>query len=201
MINGYDAYRVFNSVKLHFNQKSFDVSKFGYSSRAVSFEKFETARGKYQYEKLARKFNTIDELKTFVVCNVYQNPKIWVTDCFSSEAENNYAKYQSFKKSQMYYVLEQFKYLKNKYGSFEQSLRNHRIIHEMDSGKIFPDTYILLDRCYGLSRFVKQDIPDIIWQSIELKITKYSCFVSVPDEQFFVDLRYNVTKIVKETAT
>lgn len=201
MINGFDAYRVFNSMKLHFNQKAYDVSKYGYNPKQLSVQKYETVNGKYQYEKLARKFNTLDDLKVFLVPNIYRNPNMWVTDCFTGNADDIHMKYSAFKKSQQYYVLEQFKYLKNKYGSFRDSLRQHRIIYEIDCDKVFPDTYILLDRCYGIGKFVKTDIPDVIWQSIEMKLNKYGCFVSVPTEQFYEELRHNVNKIVKETAT
>lgn len=198
MINPFETFQVFNSLKYHFKNKKYDVTKYGYKNKSLNLAAFESTAGKNFYAKLGKEFATRAELIDYIASNLFHDNSLWIADMHSEESKKRYFRFKKFKNAQMYYAMEDFKYLRNKYSSFKESLLQHRIIYEIDSGKINPETYILFDRMCNISDVVKKDIPDMIWDSIELKLKKLGCFVSVESVDFYSQLGYNVKNYVSE---
>jgi len=62
---GYEAYALWNALKLHFTSDSYDFFKYNGKTN-VSKQSFTHNKSKYQFYKLARKYS-IDELKHFML--------------------------------------------------------------------------------------------------------------------------------------
>jgi hypothetical protein len=101
MITGYEAFGIFQALKLHFTSDSYDFFKYNGKSR-VSVDAFENRKDKYHFYKLSRRLTNRDELILFIVANFVQNENIWVGDLLTEESEAIYRQRQKVIQSLSY---------------------------------------------------------------------------------------------------
>ena len=88
---GFETYKLYHALKLHFASNSYDYFKYNGKSR-VSYTNFTSSAGKYQFVKLSRKHN-LEEMKDFLVANFIEGKGDWIGDLLS-EGEERYLKWQ-----------------------------------------------------------------------------------------------------------
>jgi hypothetical protein len=101
MITGYEAFGIFQALKLHFTSDSYDFFKYNGKSR-VSVDAFENRKDKYHFYKLSRRLTNRDELIMFIVANFLNNENIWVGDLLTEESETIYRQRQKALQSLSY---------------------------------------------------------------------------------------------------
>jgi len=101
MITGYEAFGLFQSLKLHFNSDSYDFFKYNGKSR-ISVDAFENRKDKFHFYKLSRRLTNRDELIMFIVSNFLHNENIWVGDLLTEESETIYRHRQKVMQSFSY---------------------------------------------------------------------------------------------------
>ena len=101
MITGYEAFSLFQSLKLHFNSDSYDFFKYNGKSR-ISVDAFENRKDKFHFYKLSRRLTNRDELIMFIVSNFLHNENIWVGDLLTEESETIYRQRQKVMQSFSY---------------------------------------------------------------------------------------------------
>ena len=101
MITGYEAFGIFQALKLHFTSDSYDFFKYNGKSR-VSVDAFENRKDKYHFYKLSRRLTNRDELIMFIVSNFVHNENIWVGDLLTEESETIYRQRQKVVQSLSY---------------------------------------------------------------------------------------------------
>ena len=87
-MNGYDVYKIYHAIKLHFTTKDYNYFLYDGKTR-VSVDSFEKRRDKYNFHKLARKYNESD-IVPFFVSNFLINEKQWSKDLLDPEAHSNF---------------------------------------------------------------------------------------------------------------
>lgn len=190
MLDPLQCYRIFNTTKLHFSQKTYDVRKYGLNKSRFSADNFEH---KFQYEKLAEwseknRYNTTAEETFWSLCysNLFLNPSIWCGDLLSKEAESNYLRAIKFSQAQENGFLEDFKKLHSKYGS----IAAFNAYTETMSGRINPESVVLLERTFPkFSKVLEKTCNNYVYESFLERIRKYGAFVTVPDEKFYEQVR------------
>ena len=83
---GFEAYALWNALKLHFTSDSYDYFKYNGKTN-VSKQSFTTNKSKYQFYKLSRKYG-IDELKQFYVANFIEGKGDWIGELLQDGEEN-----------------------------------------------------------------------------------------------------------------
>lgn len=101
IMNGYEAFCLFNSLKLHFNQEKYDFFRYNGKSN-VSVDAFEKRRDKFHFHKIARKKLNDDEMKMFFVYNLVEKPDSWAGDLLTEESNENYMKHLKVSQSLSY---------------------------------------------------------------------------------------------------
>lgn len=101
MMTGYEAFGVFQSLKLHFTSDTYDFFKYNGKSR-ISVDAFENRKDKYHFYKLSRRLIERDELIMFIVANFLHNENIWVGDLLTEESETIYRQRQKVLQSLSY---------------------------------------------------------------------------------------------------
>ena len=86
MITGYEAFGIFQALKLHFTSDSYDFFKYHGKSK-ISVEAFELRKDKYHFYKLSRRLPNREELILFIVANLLHNDNLWVGDLLTEESE------------------------------------------------------------------------------------------------------------------
>jgi len=93
--NGYSAFALYNSLKLHFSSPSYDYFRY-HGKTNISENSFMLRKDKYSFYKLSRKYN-LEELKNFYISNLLEKDIKWIGDIMGPEGEENY---KSWKKTQ-----------------------------------------------------------------------------------------------------
>lgn len=87
MVTPFEAFNLFNSIKTHFNEDSYDAIKYNYSTRS-SQESFNKRKDKALFNRIVFKYNNKKDIINFFVANVITNPsKIWIDSCTHSNFE------------------------------------------------------------------------------------------------------------------
>jgi hypothetical protein len=101
MMTGYEAFSVFQALKLHFTSDTYDFFKYNGKSR-ISVDAFENRKDKYHFYKLSRRLIDRDELIMFIAANFLHNENIWVGDLLTEESETIYRQRQKVLQSLSY---------------------------------------------------------------------------------------------------
>lgn len=100
-ISGYEAFCLYNSLKLHFTTESYDFFKYGGKSR-VSVNAFENRKDKYYFYKLSRRLTNKNDLILFLVANFIHDENVWVGTLLTEESETIYRQRQKVLQSLSY---------------------------------------------------------------------------------------------------
>ena len=75
MISGYEAFGLYQSLKLHFTTDSYDYFKYNGKTK-VTVTAFENRKDKYHFYKLSRKYTNKEDLINFIVANLIEDEKL-----------------------------------------------------------------------------------------------------------------------------
>ena len=189
---GFEAYALWNALKLHFTSDSYDYFKYNGKTN-VSKQSFTTNKSKYQFYKLSRKYD-LEELKSFYVANFLEGKGDWVGELLQ-DGDENYQKWQKRQQSLTYVFENDIMYLLDKvdgaefwtmddyFKPFDGGWPN--IITKLMQNKISLETVcILIDIVGCMPRWEKQITEDIIWPTHHRIITKYTPFIQYDKEKF-----------------
>lgn len=176
----YDAYRYYMSVKMHFESETYDCQKYNYKTSATQ-KSFWKRRDKYQFAKIAKKFNEPLEMINFFVSQ-FINQKTWVGDMLTEEEQ--WTKWQRRNQALSYTFEQDINKLSLKVKSFDDLFKaTHspypNVIYYYMKDEVCIETVVILDKLTG---FIKRaQVSDtIVWPEVSLRVRKYSTFVN-PD--------------------
>lgn len=173
----YDAFRFYQSMKLHFESDSYDAIKYNYKT-SVKPQSFWKRKDKYFFAKVGKKFNDAHELINYYAAHFIQD-KTWIGEML--EDEDIYKSYQKRMQS-LGYTFENDMSTLSELGSFDQVLESTdghpKIITAYLGGDINIESVVILNQ---LTRFMnradKEITETIVWPDVSRKIRKYSPFV------------------------
>lgn len=183
MISGYEAFGIYNALKLHFTQESYDYFKYNGKTN-VSLSSFENRKDKWHFTKLSKKFNSKDDLVFFIVSNLVNNDKLWIGDLLNDEADSQHLKRKK--------VIQSFSYIfENDCVKLFSETKNPNDLLVVDQGKhpklltsymrkeIEIETMCSLNSILNFFPMWTQKIEDtIIWPSHRMKVLKYNDFLN-----------------------
>ncbi len=100
-MTGYEAFGIYQALKLHFTTDSYDFFKYNGKTN-VSVTAFENRKDKYHFYKLSRKYSNKEDLINFIVANFVEDETAWVGNLLTEEADNNFRKRQKVIQSLSY---------------------------------------------------------------------------------------------------
>lgn len=181
MITGYEAFGIFQALKLHFTSDSYDFFKYNGKSR-VSVDAFENRKDKYHFYKLSRRLTNRDELIMFIVANFVQNENIWVGDLLTEESETIYRQRQKVIQS-LSYIFENdckviFEDCKDPNEVLSSSGDYPSLLTMALRKEITIETLIVLNSILQFLPMWNRKIADTIrWPTYRRTIVKYSEFL------------------------
>jgi hypothetical protein len=173
----YDAFRFYQSMKLHFESDSYDAIKYNYKT-SVKPQSFWKRKDKYFFAKVGKKFNDARELINYYAAHFIQD-KTWIGEML--EDEDVYKSYQKRMQS-LGYTFENDMSTLSQLGSFDQVLDSTdghpKIITAYLGGDINIESVVILNQLTGfMDRADKEITETIVWPDVSRKIRKYSPFV------------------------
>ena len=175
---GFDAYALWNALRLHFTG-NYDFIRYN-GKTSVSRSSFVTRKDKYQFYKLSRKYN-IDELKQLYISNLIVEDIEWINELLTPEAEERYKKWQKRNQSLTYLFEQDIIKLFNKYDlKLIQPVSGNypKLLEELMHNEIMIETVCILDDLMNfIPMWEKRISDDVIWPRWQRKIVKYKPFV------------------------
>ena len=175
-MTGYEAFSIYNALKLHFSQQSYD------GKSRISVSSFENRKDKYHFYKLSRKYKE-DEYINFLVANFILNDKTWAGDLLKDEAEANYLRRMKYMQSMSYSF-------DNDCSLIFEDLNDPNEVLKVEDGEypallmmafrkeIQPETLVILNALLNFFPVWERQISDTIrWPDYRMKMLKYTAFV------------------------
>ena len=174
----FEAFRLYQSMKLHFTTDSYDAIKYNYKTSAKP-QSFWKRRDKYFFAKIGKQFDSGKDLINFYAANFV------VDNTYIADMANDDTAYRQWtKKNQsLSYMFEQDMSRLSTLGSLDDLLKVNNsqhplVITDWMGGGINIESVAILQ---VLTNFVesadKQITETIVWRDVSRKIRKYTPFV------------------------
>ena len=189
----FETYQTYLSVKSHFTNSKYDFFKYGGKSRAT-VTSFNKRKDKYWFEKTSRRYSD-KEVVDFLVSNFVasDNPSnLWIGEIINS-GERTYADWMRRQQSLTYLFKEQSEELFSEIkldDALNCSKGHPPVLKRFLSGKLSLETFVIYDKIFRFSSNFDKKLLDPVWETVSLKIKKYSPFIQV-------DI-FNYKKLLKE---
>ena len=197
-ITPFEAYRIFNSIKLHFKAQndSYSAVEFNYKVKTSTPASFERCNYKYTFVKLVKKYPDRQTLIDFYVANsVHTMGELFAINLVDSESDQKYLKWLKVRDSLSYTYTQDIQKLSD-YCS-EHKLRFDHLFSAGSRGKPYPpvielfnqgeihlETVVILDILTNFMKRADKLITDtILWPTISCKLRKYRAFMNVDQKK------------------
>ena len=180
-MTGYEAFCLYNSLKLHFNSDSYDY--FRYNGKVnTSVGAFENRKDKWHFYKLSRRFTNVDICRDFLVANLVHNHDVWVGHLLTNEADVEYRKRQKVIQSLTYTFTNEIGSLMNHSSPndlfISQEGQYPELLQKLLHDEISIETVCILNQLLQFLPTWDKKITDTIhYPNISRKIKKYTPFV------------------------
>lgn len=191
-VTPFETYQHYLSLKNHFTNPKYDFFKYGAKTRA-SMTSFNKRKDKYWFEKTSRKYSD-QEVVDFLVSNftATDNPQnLWIGEIINS-GERNYSEWTKRQQSLTYLFKEQSSelLLENELETLFICTKGHPIIlKKFLSGSVSLETLTIFDKIFHFSKNFDKKLDDPVWESVSLKLKKYSPFLNIDMFRFKTILR------------
>ena len=189
MNEGYEAYKKYLSIKLHFTKDEYDYFKYNGEINA-KYETFIQRNDRYFFVKAARKYG--DNITNYFVSNFISNKSPYIKDM------NNdvYLERQKRIDGLAYYFERDIEQLlrksdKNFNKIFKVTRGQHPILIKTYLAKrVSLETLCILNSLLNYTKqFSNKITDDIIWPTLKTKIIKYTPFLKFNKERMKLILR------------
>lgn len=196
ILTPFDAYVLFNSLRLHFQPKSsYNFFQYGGKLRysEVSFEK---SKDKYIFAKIASKYGNREKYIHLILAMLLdKGTSFWVRDLLSDDSRELFIKYENRLQSLSYAFEKDLDIIvegKNSEAEIMDLVKvsdpstNPELLNMYLRGDISLETVIILDTIlFGfVGKWTKKLSDTIVWPDIAFKIGKYRPFLQFDKTKF-----------------
>ena len=186
MYGGFDVYKTYLAVKLHFTTKSYDYVKYDGKVNAT-LESFTKRRDRYFFHKLSTRYNK-DDILDFFVSNFCADSSKWVGNLTKNDGREVYLEYKKRKDSFDYYFRNDCILVCNDFNarrlSFDNGLgvfggQHPRLLQLLLQRKIGLQTLIILDKMVAFVKNWDKEITEkVVWPHWSKKMKKLKPFMN-----------------------
>jgi|TARA_B100000945_G_scaffold18016_1_gene13261 hypothetical protein len=188
-VNGFEVYKIYLAVKLHFTSKgrSYDFHKH-LGRTTARLETFTKRRDRYFFHKLSKSYNN-NTIVDYFVSNFVTNTNLWVGDIIGKTGDDNYKQWSKKIEALHYYYEQDIDYILEQDYKFDDLFKSvngqHPPILKMFlSKKINFETVLILDEILSFTKQLNKNINEkVLWPKLYDRMIRYRAF-----------LNYNLTK-------
>ena len=201
MIHGFDVYRMYLAMKLHFTNTNFDYFVSGGKTNAKE-QTYQQRNDFYFFETVARKYKK-EEVQNLLLASFIlseDSTKVWIGDIRESGRD----RWLAFAKLQqsLNYIVEQDTDAMVEHMDATRCSFNH--LFETVGGhppllklyikrRINLETLIIYDMILGFMKNWDKKLCDPLWESISFRIKKYKPFLSINTTKYRELLKQRLT--------
>ena len=188
-MNGFEVYKIYLAVKLHFTSKarSYDFHRH-LGKTTARLETFTKRRDRYFFHKLSKSYNS-NTIVDYFVSNFVTNTNLWVGDIIGKTGDDNYKQWSKKIEALHYYYEQDIDYILEQDYKFDDLFKSvngqHPPILKMFlSKKINFETVLILDEILSFTKQLNKNINEkVLWPKLYDRMIRYRAF-----------LNYNLTK-------
>ena len=204
-MNGFEIYKVYLAVKLHFTSKnqSYDFHKHGGRTTA-RLETFTKRRDRYFFHKLSQSYDDTNAVDYFV-SNFVTNTNLWVGDIIGNSGDENYREWSKRIEALHYYYEQDIDYLLERMSANDMSFddiftvkngQHPPILKMVLSKRISIETFVILEDLLSFSKRLNEDISEtVLWPKLYDRIVRYRPFLKFNITKYKVTLRNKLKDI------
>jgi hypothetical protein len=187
IVTPFETYQHYLSLKNHFTNPKYDFFKYGAKTRA-SITSFNKRRDKYWFEKTSRKYSD-KEVVDFLVSNFVASDtpgNLWIGEIINS-GERTYQEWMRRQQSLTYLFKEQSSefFLETKLEDALNCSKGHPpVLKKFLSGQLSLETLTIYEKIFYFSKDFDKKLLDPVWETVSLKIRKYTPFLNTDIFQF-----------------
>jgi hypothetical protein len=185
MVNGFDVYKIYLAVKLHFTSDSYDYHK--YEGKVnCKLETFTKNNARYFFHKLGTKYSK-DDILYFFVSNFLSDSNKWIGDLTRNDGTDVYLDWKKRTESFEYYFRSDCSYIINDFNvrniSFDDGFNSFdgqhpRFFQLVLSKNISYESAVIFNQILSYSkRWDKQINEKVVWPVHSKRLKKYTPFV------------------------
>jgi len=185
MVNGFDVYKIYLAVKLHFTTDSYDYHK--YEGKVnCKLETFTKNNARYFFHKLGTKYSK-DDILCFFVANFLSDSNKWIGDLTRNDGQDVYLDWKKRNDAFDYHFRSDCNYIINDFNvrklSFDDGFnafggQHPRFLQLVLSKNISYETAIVFNETIGFSKRWDKEINEkVVWPIHSKRIKKYTQFV------------------------
>ena len=178
----FDAYRQYLSLKNHFTKEKYDYHKYCGKSRAT-VQSFYKRKDRFWFEKLARNKDDKEVIEffvsNFITCT--DPSKLWIGEMIR-EGEGRYTSWKKRTQSLSYVFKEEMEELlagQKIDAVFSLKTGHPLILKKYLGGDISIESLVICDRILGFREDFDAQLQDPVWETVSLRIKKYSPFLNI----------------------
>ena len=186
MYGGFDVYKTYLAVKLHFASDTYDYYKYDGKVNA-KLDTFTKRKDRYFFHKLSTRYAETDILD-FFVANFLADSKRWIGNLLANDGRDVYLDYKKRKEAFAYHFKQECGTIASDLGrrniSFNDGFipsngQHPRILRLLIQRKISYQTTIVLNHYLGFTKNWDKEITEkIVWPEISLKVTRLKPFIN-----------------------
>ena len=186
MYGGFDVYKTYLAVKLHFTSDTYDYYKYDGKVNA-KLDTFTKRKDRYLFHKLSTRYAEADILD-FFVANFLADSKRWIGNLLANDGRDVYLDYKKRKEAFAYHFKQDCGTIASDFGrrniSFNDGFippngQHPRILRLLIQRKISYQTTIVLNHYLGFTKNWDKEITEkVVWPEISLKVSRVKPFVN-----------------------
>ena len=181
-VNPFECYKSYLGLKNHFTKESYDYQKYCGKSRA-SIQSFHKRKDRYFFERLSRQKDDKEVVEYFVsnFVRATDPASVWIGEIVQN-GENNYQEWLKQRQSMTYLFREECGILfdDNKIDDVFDCSKGHPLILKKHLSKeVSLETLIVIDRILNYRSRFDISLKDPVWESVSMKMRKYSPFLHI----------------------
>lgn len=186
-MDGFEVYKTYLALKLHFSKDNYNFFTFNGKSRA-SLQSFEKRKDKYFFKKLGTKFDQ-KEIVDFLLSHFLEDGNCWIGN-ISIHKSKTYSEWKNRIQSMSFVFENEMEKLSDVEENFDSLFRvkdgQHPIIlKEHLSGNVSLESMVILQKLVNYVPYLTTKISDpIVWPEVKKRVVKYEPFLSIDKSKY-----------------
>ena len=186
MYGGFDVYKTYLAVKLHFTSDTYDYYKYDGKVNA-KLDTFTKRKDRYFFHKLSTRYAETDILD-FFVANFLADSKRCIGNLLANDGRDVYLDYKKRKEAFAYHFKQECGTIVSDLGRLNISFndgfippngQHPRVLRLLIQRKISYQTAVVLDHFLGFTKNWDKEITEkVVWPEISLKVSRVKPFVN-----------------------
>lgn len=201
LINGYDVWNMYTTIKLHFSSDKFDAFKYRFKSHACKSDKFDAWKGRYTANAISHEYQFKDRALLALSSVLVRNEKAWITEILDQKSKPLYTRARSYYNSSSLVLRE-----------LESVVKSDNFIPSLKSGMMAQDLFFTESKmslelaCYLFlcvpelkAGMLSHSDSSLIREQLEFKLRKLSPFCTLNTDEERVFIRKTLLNHLKTT--